>query len=72
MSDKIETKNKDNLARVDFKSKEKIKLPKDFISKAEVHSILSTNFGKISDSWFNFVFQQTNFKCKNFIFTKIY
>ena len=56
MSDKIETKNKDNLARVDFKNKEKIVFPNDFISKAEVHSILSNNFGKISDNWFKFVF----------------
>ena len=53
MSDKKETENLDNLTRVDFKKKD-INLRDDFISRAEVHSILSANFGRISDKWFKF------------------
>ena len=53
MSDKKETENSDNLTRVDFKKKE-LGSRDEFISRTEVHSILSANFGRISDQWFKF------------------
>ena len=53
MSDKKEIKNLDNLTKLDFKKK-KVEFKDEFISKSEVHSILSTNFGRISDKWFKF------------------
>tara|TARA_Y200000002_G_scaffold349910_1_gene326903 strand:- start:88 stop:1173 length:1086 start_codon:yes stop_codon:yes gene_type:complete len=53
MSDKKETENSNNLTRVDFKKKE-VNYQDDFISRSEVHSILSSNFGRISDHWFKF------------------
>ena len=53
MSEKKEIKNLNNLTKVDFKKKE-LGFKDDFISKTEVHSILSANFGRISDHWFRF------------------
>ena len=53
MSEKKEIKNLNNLTQVDFKKKE-VEFKDEFISKAEVHSILSANFGRISDHWFKF------------------
>ena len=53
MSEKKEIKNLNNLTKVDFKKKE-VNISDEFISKSEVHSILSTNFGRISDHWFKF------------------
>ena len=53
MSEKKEIKNLNNLTQVDFRKKQ-AEFKDEFISKAEVHSILSTNFGRISDHWFKF------------------
>ena len=53
MSDEKEIKNLNNLTKVDFKNKQ-VGFRDEFISKSEVHSILSTNFGRISDQWFKF------------------
>ena len=53
MSEEKEIKNLNNLTKVDFKKKE-LGFKDEFISKTEVHSILSTNFGRISDHWFKF------------------
>ena len=53
MSEKKEIKNLNNLTQIDFRKK-KPEFKDEFISKAEVHSILSTNFGRISDHWFKF------------------
>ena len=53
MSDKKEIKNLNNLTKVDFKKK-RAGFDDEFISKSEVHSILSANFGRISDHWFKF------------------
>ena len=53
MSEKKEIKNLNNLTEVDFKKKQ-VEFKEVFISKSEVHSILSTNFGRISDHWFKF------------------
>ena len=53
MSDKREIKNFNNLTKVDFKKKQ-AGFDDEFISKSEVHSILSANFGRISDHWFKF------------------
>jgi len=53
MSEKKEIKNFNNLTQVDF-GKKQPEFKDEFISKAEVHSILSTNFGRISDHWFKF------------------
>ena len=53
MSDEKEIKNLNNLTKVDFKNKQ-VEFKDEFISKAEVHSILSANFGRISDQWFKF------------------
>ena len=53
MSDKKEIKNLNNLTKLDFKKKQTA-FKDDFISKSEVHSILSSNFGRISDHWFRF------------------
>ena len=50
---KKEIKNLDNLTKVDFKNKH-VEFKDEFISRAEVHSILSANFGRISDQWFKF------------------
>ena len=55
MSDKFVDKKENNLTQVDFKVKKKLEFPEEFISRSEVHSILSKNFGKISDSWYKFV-----------------
>ncbi len=54
MSEKKEIKNFNNLTKVDFKRKDQTNFPDEFISKSEVHSILSSNFGRISDHWFKF------------------
>ena len=54
MSEKKEIKNLTNLTKVDFQKKDKNEFKDDFISRSEVHSILSTNFGRISDHWFKF------------------
>ena len=53
MSEEKEIKNLDNLTKVDFQKK-KVEIPEEFLSKSEVHSILSSNFGRISDHWFKF------------------
>jgi len=53
MSDKKEIKNLNNLTKVDFKNKH-VEFKDEFLSKSEVHSILSANFGRISDQWFKF------------------
>ena len=53
MSDEKEIKNLDNLTKVDFKKKQTA-FKDEFISRTEVHSILSSNFGRISDHWFKF------------------
>ena len=53
MSDKKEIKNLNNLTKVEFKKKA-VKFKEEFLSKSEVHSILSSNFGRISDHWFKF------------------
>ena len=53
MSDKKEIKNLNNLTKVNFQKK-KVEIPDEFLSKSEVHSILSLNFGRISDHWFKF------------------
>ncbi len=53
MSDEKEIKNLNNLTKVDFKKKQ-VEFKDEFISKSEVHSILSSNFGRISDHWFKF------------------
>ena len=34
--------------------KDKLQFKDEFISRSEVHSILSSNFGRISDHWFKF------------------
>ena len=54
MSEKKEIKNLNNLTKVDFQKKKTQLYHDDFINKAEVHSILSANFGRISDHWFKF------------------
>ena len=53
MSEEKEIKKVNNLTKVDFKKKQ-IETVDEFISKSEVHSILSANFGRISDHWFKF------------------
>ena len=53
MSDEKEIKNLDNLTKVDFQKK-RVEIPEEFLSNSEVHSILSSNFGRISDHWFKF------------------
>ena len=53
MSDEKEIKNLDNLTKVDFQKKQTA-FKDEFISRTEVHSILSSNFGRISDHWFKF------------------
>ena len=53
MSDKKDIKNLNNLTKVDFRKK-KVEFEDEFISRTEVHSILSANFGRISDHWFRF------------------
>ena len=53
MSDKKEIKNIDNLTKIDFKKKQ-LGFKDEFLSRSEVHSILSSNFGRISDHWFKF------------------
>ena len=54
MSEKKEIKNLNNLTKVDFQKKDQIEFGDEFLSRSEVHSILSTNFGRISDHWFKF------------------
>ena len=54
MSEKKEIKNLDNLTKVDFQKKDKVEFKDEFLSNSEVHSILSSNFGRISDHWFKF------------------
>ena len=54
MSDKKEIKNLNDLTEVDFKKKEVPEFRDEFINREEVHSILSSNFGRISDNWFKF------------------
>ncbi len=53
MSEEKEIKNLNNLTKVDFKKKQAT-FNDEFISRSEVHSILSANFGRISDQWFKF------------------
>ena len=53
MSDKKEIKNLNNLTKVEFKKKD-VEFKDEFLSNSEVHSILSSNFGRISDHWFKF------------------
>ncbi len=53
MSDKKEIKNLNNLTKIDFLRRERVQFD-EFINKEEVHSILSLNFGRISDNWFKF------------------
>ena len=53
MSEEKEIKKVNNLTKIDFQKK-KIETVDEFISKSEVHSILSVNFGRISDHWFKF------------------
>ena len=53
MSDEKDIKNLNNLTKVDFRKK-KVEFEDEFISRTEVHSILSANFGRISDHWFKF------------------
>ena len=55
MSDKKEIKNLDNLTKINFQKIEKDEFKDEFINKAEVHSILSSNFGRISHQWYKFV-----------------
>ena len=55
MSDKLETKNKQNIKEVDFKNKREINIPSEFIDKNEVNYSMSANFGKVSPHWFNFL-----------------
>ncbi len=54
MSEKKEIKNLNNLTKLDFKKREQQGFKEAFISKSEVHSILSSNFGRISAQWFRF------------------
>ncbi len=54
MSDKKEIKNINNLTEIDFSKKLPLEKENDFINRSEVHSILSSNFGRISDNWFKF------------------
>ena len=53
MSDKKEIKNLHNLTKIEFKKKD-VEFKDEFLSNSEVHSILSSNFGRISDHWFKF------------------
>ncbi len=53
MSDKKEIKNLNNVSKVDFLKREQVQAD-EFLDKEEVHAILSTNFGRISDQWFKF------------------
>ena len=53
MSDKKEIKNLDNLTKIDFRKKQ-VEFKDDFISRSEVHSILSANFGKLVTIGSNF------------------
>ena len=41
------------LPKIDFLRRERVQFD-EFINKEEVHSILSLNFGRISDNWFKF------------------
>ena len=54
MSEKKEIKILNNLKEVDFNKKNPSGFKDEFISRAEVHSILSANFGRISDDWIKF------------------
>jgi len=55
MSDKKEINNLNNLTKIDFQKKEQIEYKDEFISRSEVHSILSSNFGRLSNHWYKFV-----------------
>ena len=52
MSDKKEKQIFNNLTRVDFQKKSEDIISNYFLSKTEVHSILSVNFGNFSEKWF--------------------
>ena len=54
MSEKKDIKNLSNLTKIDFKKKDNFQFKDEFINRSEVHSILSVNFGRISDQWFKF------------------
>ena len=54
MSEKKEIKILNNLKEVDFNKKDPSGFKDEFINRAEVHSILSANFGRISDDWIKF------------------
>lgn len=54
MSEKKDIKNLSNLTKIDFQKKDNFQFKDEFISRSEVHSILSINFGRISDQWFKF------------------
>ena len=54
MSEKKDIENFNNLTKIDFQKKDNPQFKDDFISRSEVHSILSSNFGRISDHWFKF------------------
>ena len=56
MTDKIEQKKRGNLTSIDF-NKKKSSFPDDFISRIEVHSILSANLGRFIDQWFKFIIE---------------
>ncbi len=55
MSDKKEKQIFNNLTEVNFQNKIEDLIITKFISKTEVHSILSINFGNFSDKWFKFL-----------------
>ena len=54
MSEKKDIKNLSNLTKVVFQKNDNFQFKDEFINKSEVHSILSINFGRISDHWFKF------------------
>lgn len=55
MSEEKENYNVLKLKKIDSGEKRNEIFPKDLISRSEVHSILSSNFGRISTHWFNFL-----------------
>ena len=55
MSEEKENYNVLKLKKIDSGEKKNEIFPKDLISRSEVHSILSSNFGRISTHWFNFL-----------------
>ena len=66
MSDKKEKQIFNNLTRVDFKKKSEDIISNYFLSKTEVHSILSVNFGNFSEKWFKFLTAWTYLAYKSF------